>query len=702
MDRELQERSSVLLATCQAQILDINGSHFTIQILLDPGSELSFITEKVVQKLRLTRKKASIPLIGIGALKSGRTRGVVEVILSAVNDKSIFCTLQAFILPCLTCKIPTFTVNLDSISSIKNLRLADPDFNRPGSIDMIIGSDSYSKIILPETIPATSSSPLAQLTIFGWVLSGPVPSGEASFNTASCHCAIDSDLDKLLLRFWTQEEVHCPKEFSLNPDEMFCEEHYRITHSRDSQGRYIVRLPLKKPVSSLGDSSKVALQSLARLSKRMHLKSLYRKRYNEFINKYENLGHMILVSQEELKSPEFYYLPHHGVLREQSRTTKLRVVFNASSPTDSGISLNDILYSGRKLQTEISDVLLWFRSHKYVFSTDMVKMYRQINVHPDDQNLQRIYWENQNQRILSYKLTTVTYGLNCSPFLALKTILQLVEDKGHQFPSAIPSLVKGRYVDDIFGGADSIEEAKLIIIQLIKLCGAGGFPLQKWSSNSQELISNLTEPNCQSASPVELEASQIKVLGMTWQSDIDTFQYVSYPKQSKTVTKRSILSEISQLFDPLGLIAPISIKAKILIQELWLLKVNWDDPLPFEIEKRWEMFREQLKALSSLNIPRWLNISKSSKSIEIHGFSDASNLAMAAVVYLRVVKETKEVGVSLVCAKTRVAPLKRMTIPRLELTAAQLLTRLVLQTLIALELSNIPIFLWTDSSVTLT
>lgn len=298
--------------------------------------------------------------------------------------------------------------------------------------------------------------------------------------------------------------------------------------------------------------------------------------------------------------------------------------------------------------------------------------------------------------------TTVTYGLNCSPYLVLKTLLQLVEDEGHRFSLAVPSLIQGRYVDDIFGGADSIEETKLIMNQLTQLCNAGGFPLQKWHSNSPELLFCPAKNNLQTTSAVEFEASQVKVLGMSWEATKDVFKFITFPKFSEKITKRSIFSEISQLFDPLGLVSPILTRAKILIQELWLSKVAWDEPLPSEFDIRWRTFRNQLVELSSINMLRWLYVSATSRTVEIHGFSDASNLSMAAVVYLRIIEHTGEIKVSLVCSKTRVAPIKRMTIPRLELNAACLLTRLVSHIQRIVSLKNPKIYLWTDSSVTLT
>jgi len=186
---------------------------------------------------------------------------------------------------------------------------------------------------------------------------------------------------------------------------------------------------------------------------------------------------MVLADASINQASPVYYLPHLGVLRENSPTTKLRVVFNGSSRTSSRLSLNDILHAGKKLQADITEILLWIRTHRILFSTDIVKMFRQIAVHKDDWDLQRILWREQDDRLVAYRLTTVTYGLNCAPYFALRTVQQLVQDEGHRFPRAITPLTKGRYVDDIFGGADSIVEVKEIIQQLTLLCEAGRFPL---------------------------------------------------------------------------------------------------------------------------------------------------------------------------------------------------------------------------------
>jgi len=291
------------------------------------------------------------------------------------------------------------------------------------------------------------------------------------------------------------------------------------------------------------------------------------------------------IEDVEVVDPPLYYLPHHGVLRENSPTTKLRV-FNGSYPSSSSVSLNDLLYSGAKLQTNIFDVLLKFRSYQFVFSSDIIKMYRQILVHPADRNLQRIFWLNSSGQPCPYQLTTVTYGLNCAPFLALRVLQQLISDEGHRFPKAIASLSEGRYVDDIFGGADSVEEAQEIMTQVIQLCMAGGFPLQKWNGNYPALLdSSLLQKN--HVPTVNLDSTRTKVLGINWQSQNDTLNFTSVPPKDRSITKRSVLSEIAQLYDPLGLIAPVVMRAKIFIQELWLTKIDWDTPLPLEMQNRW-------------------------------------------------------------------------------------------------------------------
>lgn len=267
-------------------------------------------------------------------------------------------------------------------------------------------------------------------------------------------------------------------------------------------------------------------------------------------------------------------------------------------------------------------------------------MYRQIKLNPEDWNLQIIFWYNSEQKITPYRLTTVTYGLNCAPFLVLRTIQQLIEDEGHRFPLSIPPLTKGRYVDNIFGGAETVHEAQIIIQQLTQITTAGGFSLQKWSSNCPEILANKT------SSSIKLEPTHTKILGLVRQPSTDCFNFSSWPSHKSVNTKRTVLSEIAQLYDPLKFLSPETIRAKIFMKELWLAKISWNDPLPQPLHHRWNAFQHQLPILNEITIPRWLKISSTNKVIELHGFSNASLLAMAAVIYIKVVDQLGNVSIT--------------------------------------------------------
>ncbi|XP_071576020.1 uncharacterized protein [Temnothorax nylanderi] len=543
--------------------------------------------------------------------------------------------------------------------------------------------------------------PIAQLSIFGWLVLGPVDTS-SSASAAVHHASIqerEDALDELLAKFWTQEEVPASNTHDLTPDEQRCEEYYKSTVSRDSTGRYTVRLPLKSSPDTLGDSYHTAHRCLQGLLRRFARDDNYRRLYHQFMTEYRELNHMTEASPVSSQHAQ-YYLPHHGVLKPDSATTKLRVVFNGSSASTSGRSLNDIMYTGAKLHLDVTDVLLWIRQFRHLVATDITKMYRQINVHKDDWNLQRVLWIDKQLKEVENYLTTVTYGTKGAPFLAVRTLLQLVKDEGHKFPLAVPPLTEGRYVDDTFGGADTVQQVKEIAVQLKNLCMAGGFPLSKWHATHQDVLTAV-QAEKEQGSQIAFDDCTTKILGLNWLPHEDSFTFSTRISSHTTqFTKRLVLSEVAQIFDPLGFASPVVIKAKMLLQELWLHKLRWDEPLSSQLSSRWLTIRKELTSLSRISIPRWYN-TWSTSSVEFHGFSDASQLAMAAVVYITV-RSSNGATISLVCSKTKGAPLKRLTIPRLELSAALLLSRLMQYVQATLKLNVTAIHLWTDSVVTLT
>ncbi|XP_076660003.1 uncharacterized protein LOC143363277 [Halictus rubicundus] len=372
------------------------------------------------------------------------------------------------------------------------------------------------------------------------------------------------------------------------------------------------------------------------------------------------------------------------------------------TPSSNGKSINDFLLRGPNLLPNLADVLLKWRRHRFVFSADIEKMYRQILVHPEDRRWQRIVWRPaQREGIVDYELSTVTYGLACAPYLAIRCLHQLAQLEEHRYPRGSQAVQRDIYMDDVLTGADSLPEARSKQQEIRELLMAGGFPLRKWAANSRELLEGLSPEERKGIVEWDSPTSH-SVLGIRWLPSLDCFQVsAAASTRNSGYTKRSVLSGTAQLFDPLGWLAPVTIVAKVLMQSLWLLKVDWDAPLPDKEELLWQKFQQQLPTLQTVSVPRWLGIRGPHQALEIHGFADASERAYAAVVYSRTVNEEGAATVSLIIAKSRVAPLKRVSLPRLELCAAFLLARLVQHVSKVLDLQDADLHLWSDSSVAL-
>lgn len=449
-------------------------------------------------------------------------------------------------------------------------------------------------------------------------------------------------LTTLVRHFWEQEEI-LPTTATLSKEDQECEDHFASTHSRGSTGRYIVRLPLIEPLPDLAGT----LRSASRLIKHMENKfardSSFHTLYSEFMQQYEKLGHMTRILSGDVPASRICYLPHHGVIRETSTTTKLRVVFNGSSALPSGVTFNQHLRVGPNLLPALADILLQWRRHRYVLVADIEKMYWQIEVHPQDRDLQRILWrKNSNDDMLEFRLNTVTYGLACAPFLAIHTLRQLADDENLKYPLGAVTLRRDVYMDDVLTGAATISDAKQLQHQLIEICKADGFPLKKWSANNASLLEALplTDRYQQDAIWWQLGESHF-ILGLRWHPHDNQFSFSTGDLTLSSYTKRPVLSLTAKLFDPLGWLAPSTILAKIYFQSTWLLGIDWDTTLPDDQVHRWVKFVEELPLLEALRIPRWL--ATEADDWEIHGFADASIRAYAAVVYLRVEKEDDQV-----------------------------------------------------------
>ncbi|GFW44824.1 integrase catalytic domain-containing protein [Trichonephila clavipes] len=264
-------------------------------------------------------------------------------------------------------------------------------------------------------------------------------------------------------------------------------------------------------------------------------------------------------------------------------------------------------------------------------------------------------------------------------------------DEANNFPLAAPVVLSDCYMDDILSGSESIEEVIELQHQLIEMFKTAGMKLHKWCGNLPEITSNLQEY-------AFLEYEETKALGMIWNPKLDCFLFRIEQQRPTSFTKRMVLSTIARIFDPLGLLGPIITWAKIFMQRLWLLELGWSDDLPFKEQKEWRRFIDSLKAVNNISIDRCIVIHRA-ESIELHAFSDASEKAYGSSIYLKSISALGEVKVCLVTSKSRVSPLKQISIPRLELCGAVLAAKLMKKVKEALNLQITAVHFWSDSTI---
>ncbi|XP_062703581.1 uncharacterized protein LOC134286035 [Aedes albopictus] len=699
---------TIILSTALVSIQDRYGNPVVARALLDSCSQHCLMTRGFASKLKLDETPVYLSIQGIGSSQAVSTKLITAVVGPRSPNISSFVEEMSFhVLPKLTVSLPTASICAATWNLPNPSLLADPKFFEMGPIDIIIGAEYYMELLKNERRKATDDGPTLQDTVFGWIVSGPVPEGPTTASYSLTHVCSTAEIQDQLSRFWEVET--CQSTSTLSVEESACEEFFDRTTFRDEDGRYVVTLPKKeRMIQQLGDSRSTAIKRFLGVERRLAMNPELKKQYAEFMCEYLDMGHMKELSDDDASALS-YYLPHHAILKPDSTTTKLRVVFDASCKTSSGISLNDALMVGPVVQDMIVDITLRFRTHRFALVGDVAKMYRMVLMNAADQQLQRIVWrDSASEPIRTFALTTVTYGTASAPYLATKCLQRLAEEGEKSHPAAAKVLRKDFYVDDMLSGVDDIEEGKTLVGQMVELLQSAGFSLRKWNSNSKELLSAVPEGLRDERSILEVDSSTaaVKTLGLTWEPSTDCFRFSSPVwNEVAEITKRCVLSDASRLFDPLGLVGPVIIQAKIFLQDLWKHDCEWDEPLSSQLQEQWREYRRNLAGLDGIAVPRWVGTSRSTETIELHGFCDASNKAYGACVYVRTVTADGNVSVHLLTSKSRVAPLenlkknkKSLSTPRLELSSALLLAHLYEK--VAKNINVVTkCHFWTDSTI---
>ncbi len=566
-----------ILPTAKVNICGRDGQMHQFRALIDSGSQASLISEGCMQKVLFPRWHTQYTIKGFNS-QDVKTRGATEILIESQYDSTKKLKINALIVN----RFPAPPKALEKLNYgyLDTLELADPDYYKSRPYDILLGADEFLNIMRNQKIRDAQGDVIAQDSIFGWIVAGKSRALET--NMTSNHHALldvklDTTMDVLLRKFWEVENI--PEIKLPSPDDEYIESHYKST-LQIKNGRYQVRLPIKPEAPKMGDSFYMATKRLKAMERKFKKDEWLKTEYSATINDYLSLGHMKEIVEESPEEiDEICYLPHHAVIKESSKTTKVRVVFDGSAKSSNGASLNSKLLVGPTIQPTLWSILLRFRHHKIGITADIEKMYRQILVDPADQHYQRILWRaNEDSKIIKYQLTTVTFGLGSSSFLAIRSLHEVANEIKDSNPKIAKIITDDFYVDDMLTGADSESEAKEIKHAISTALLRRGFPLRKWKSNFSDL--------CEDGSKADNLAivdkdSYTQVLGLYWGSTTDVFKFKVNIDNDSPITKRNVISETARLFDPLGWLAPYTVLLKIYFyQTLWQRKLDWDEALP--------------------------------------------------------------------------------------------------------------------------
>ncbi|XP_052892561.1 uncharacterized protein LOC128300513 [Anopheles moucheti] len=705
MARGDTKKSMVWLSTVQVLISNSWGVEVPVRALLDQGSQCNFISEAVAQQLRLKKRRVQRPLSGVGAAVFN-VETLVSVDVKSRNSSYAAC-LECLVLPKVTARFPAQYIDIKWWKIPEDLPLADPGFNQPEKIDLLIGAEIFGELLQQGQLRLAPHLPMLLETKLGWIISGrEVCKGSIESSVTLANCVLSEEkLNAAMEQLVMLENI--PEERVQSSEEEAMEQWYLHTTTREKTGRYVVELPkIPQYEERLGDSMQGAVKRFASIERRLARDNRLKEQYSEFMEEYLRLGHMTEVSSAEKEHMEGsrYYLPHHAVLKQASTTTKCRVVFDASHKTSTGTSLNDILLNGPQLQDDIVSILLRFRMRRIGVVADVEKMYRQVLVSPTDRNLQCILWRKEgSENVSTFQLNTITYGTACAPYLAIRTLRKIFEDHEESHPKAM-CWYNDFYVDDLLSGADTEEEVQQIRSQLVEMLGSAGFRIRKWASNAANALKDVPKEDLAVSEEVNIEGAGVGTLGLVWKPNLDVFSIrVPVIDTSKPITKRNVLSNLAKMYDPLGFLDPIKMKGKLLMQTLRTLKEpngrtwSWDAELPEKIQSEYSVFSGKLNLLDGIVVPRY---PKLGTNWQYHIFCDASERGYGACVYIRSGSVTKGFNISLIISKSKVAPLsKKLVIARLELCGALLASRLY-QFIRNAQLQEAPCFIWTDSMTT--
>ena len=712
----------VLMQTARANINNPNnGSKQNVRMLLDSGSQRTYITESLAKKMNLKMgKREEIMLLTFGSNTPKKIKTPTTKLNIFLKDGSTL-KISANVVTQIAGSIQRRPVNLKSFENWEYLwnefSLADdfPKVRETSSVELLIANDYYLDIILPQKIEVQPGLYMLGSKL-GWILSGRtsestenaeepsmlILSYGADVNretTLITHVDDSLPLKPNLEEFWRLESIGIQESPTENNDKVALNR-FKETLNYEN-GRYAVTWPWKKDRPDLPENHGLAVGRLKSLVSRIKGHPDLAEKYGEIIEDQLKQGIIEKVRHEVPSSDTIkHYIPHHPVINPSKATTKVRNVYDASAKTrPENNSLNESMHRGPIMLQNLAGILLRFRLNKIAMVSDIEKAFLQIGLQDNAKDATRFLWlwdkailETDNN-IQTYRFCRVPFGIIASPFLLAAVIDYHLQSFGTNIAGNIKENI---YVDNVITGTKSVQEALKLYNESKKNFEGAAMNLRDWMSNSKEVLDKI---------PVHDQAANkntMKVLGLRWSLEEDTMAVMFHMDNNLILTKRTVLKQKASVYDPLGLFSPVTLRGKLFLQTLWNKNISWDKNLSVQEITQWDEICKDLRELPSCCFPRHIGLTQDGKlEYQLLVFCDASKNAYAAAVYLRQEIHGKGCKVDLIFSKTRLIPNKQITIPRLELLAAIIGTRCMkfVQEELNVEISEKHI--WVDSQCVL-
>ena len=587
-----------LLKTAIANVY-ANDTGIEANILLDEGSQRSFLTEGLAKSLHVQpHHTEDIYLASFGSPTTLIKRlDVATIYLETITGDRL--PLSVLIVPTIAAPVQNVTrYSIAELPYLKGLQLANPlTTGEQFEVTLLIGADYYWQLVEDHIV--RGQGPTAMKSRLGYLLSGPFtpPRKQSKHQAASVLHVSVQPLHSTEL-FWTMESTAISLA-SMDPDKQFLAEYQRTCITRESDGSYTARFPWKPNHAPLPTNFTVCERRTRTLARKLAMSPDLLITYNNILNDQIERG---FIEKIHSTVANCHYIPHHAV-KKQSPTTPIRIVYDCSCHQSSASpSLNDCLQIGAPFLQDLCSIIVRFRLHRFAISTDIEKAFLHVHLHEDDRDFTRFLWlsnpSDPESELVMYRFKVVLFGATCSPFI----LNSVINHHLSRYTSPIAQdMLNNLYVDNIISGCDTEEGAIEYYTTARDIMQDAKFNLRSWASNSQLLSAKASKAN------VAVDSTDVNILGMQWNTLTDTLSLTprpAIPSHETLVTKREILRESSGIFDPLGLISPVTIKAKIFIQHLWQQRLQWDEPLQQNDQDEWLLITKEIKEATTTSITR--------------------------------------------------------------------------------------------------